>query len=88
MVSTSSGSDFRVEPNPVVDGQDATVTYTGSEDTVYFQVDGGETIRVDVSRNKTFKISKTKLRNGTHLYLTTKKGWPGFLMVEIHRRKP
>ena len=83
------GSHFKVSPNPPRHDQDCTVTYTGPETTVYFQVDGGKTIKVtpkkDKDGKKTFKIDKRHLQRGTYLFLTTKKGWPGFLLQEILR---
>ena len=82
----SSDSDFLVKPDPPVRGQDVEVTYIGAETTVFYQVDGGKCQRVTLPKNKRFKVDKRWLSNGKFLFLTTKKGHPGFLMREIHAR--
>ena len=79
-------SDFVIDPDPPVRGQDVEVKYIGAETTVFFQVDGGKCTKVALPKDKRFKVDKRWLRNGKFLFLTTKKGDPGFLMREIHAR--
>ena len=79
-------SDFRIRPNPPQQGRDLDVTYVGNETTVWFQIDGGKPQRVKPDKRGRFRIDKRWLR-GRRLFLTTKKGLPGFLTVEIARRK-
>ncbi len=78
-------SHFSIQPDPPVEGQDVTVTYSGPEDTVYFQVDGGRTVPVPVKGRRKFVIPRSWLIDGLVLFLTTKKGRPGALIRWITR---
>ncbi len=79
-------SDFKIVPDPPIEGQDVTVVYSGPEDTVYYQVDGNRTIRVSVKKSRTFVIPRVWLIDGQVLILLTKEGkYPGALVRFITR---
>ena len=86
MLAVQDPSDFRIRPDPPQQGRHLDVTYVGNETTVWFQIDGGKPQAVRPDKRGRFRINKRWLR-GSRLFLTTKKGWPGFLTVEIARRK-
>lgn len=76
----SSGSRFRVIPDPPVAGRDADIIYVGPAKEIVYQVDDGKEERVTPDKNGRFRI---KIPSGDELMLDDGLGFPGYLHCDI-----
>lgn len=81
MPAANNGSRFKIEPNPPVAGERATVTYVGPAREVEWQVDGQDPVSVKPNDNGKFVIDPVP--DGIELWLSDNLGLPGHLHSNI-----
>ncbi len=78
----ASGEDFDIAPTPPTTDQDLEVSYLGLETEVDYQVEGEKPVRIDVSKNGSFRIPKDKLKGKKFVRIVARGGGEaGYLVV-------
>lgn len=80
---SASDSNWRFVPDPPSTDQDLTISYSGFDDEVAYEIDGEGSVRVDVKETGTFTIPKSKLKGKRFVRLKASGGERGYLVIRF-----
>lgn len=72
-----------VRPDPPSNDQDLTIDYTGDDESVSYEIDGEDSVRVDVRESGRITIPKAVLRGKRFVTLRASGGERGFRIVRF-----
>lgn len=72
-----------IRPDPPQVDQDLTIDYLGDDESVTYEIDGEDPVKVDVRSSGRIKLTKTALRGKRYVKLFASGGEEGFRIVRL-----